>query len=192
MCEYLYSPVHHFREALKRFQGNDEIPESVPQEIREVLQTKHITNPSHKTIKTILKELKLHVYYENIPTIVRRLTKGEQLNEITKIYVEQTECPVCFEEIVGMVKLNCKHLFCEECILQLKKDDIVKCPLCRRLQDMVNNPVLTQEQIDKLVNDFNKSYILYKRGKNFIPFDEIIRDIAKRNDIVLEKQSFVS
>jgi len=51
---------------------------------------------------------------------------------------EMNECGVCFEETVKNskynVKLECKHIFCKECIFKwiIEKNNSANCPKCRQ------------------------------------------------------------
>ncbi|KAH0577791.1 Zinc finger, C3HC4 type (RING finger) domain-containing protein [Spironucleus salmonicida] len=42
-------------------------------------------------------------------------------------------CTICLDDIKTPISLNCGHVFCQDCILQLKKSQPgnQKCPLCR-------------------------------------------------------------
>lgn len=42
---------------------------------------------------------------------------------------ENTECPVCFEN-VKLEKLDCSHMICESCMIKINNINS-KCPICR-------------------------------------------------------------
>ena len=43
------------------------------------------------------------------------------------------ECPICFKKKkdVSLMRTLCGHVFCDDCIMQLKKVAPSSCPLCR-------------------------------------------------------------
>jgi len=56
------------------------------------------------------------------------------------------ECCICMNEINQLNKLkqlNCKHVFCTECIDQIKTNDNIQCPLCRCVQEFEENRKIT-------------------------------------------------
>ncbi len=53
------------------------------------------------------------------------------------------ECPVCYEEIMDTIPLNCNHWICRICIVKSNKNI---CPICRR---------------DIFINEHERLYILY-------------------------------
>lgn len=64
----------------------------------------------------------------------------ERDNQIIKFkanFLEKIEikfdCCICMEDqlINNMIKLDCKHSFCNKCIDHIKRDNTVTCPLCR-------------------------------------------------------------
>ena len=42
--------------------------------------------------------------------------------------MEKSDCPVCYNEIIDTIPLNCNHWVCRICIVKSKQD---KCPICR-------------------------------------------------------------
>ena len=67
----------------------------------------------------------------------------EEMNRLDKSYLtkyvsrcmvcDDWECPICFEEKkdVSLMRTLCGHVFCDDCIMQLKKVAPSSCPLCR-------------------------------------------------------------
>ena len=52
------------------------------------------------------------------------------------------ECPVCFSKYTVEkygVKLGCSHIICNECSQKLIKDQIVKCPVCLKPSQYIND-----------------------------------------------------
>ena len=39
-------------------------------------------------------------------------------------------CPICLYTLQNPLKINCGHIYCTECILNLYSHKILKCPLC--------------------------------------------------------------
>lgn len=53
-------------------------------------------------------------------------------SDFTDIELEDfNECPICYEELINYVKLECNHNFCLKCHTGLVKNKQSKCPLCR-------------------------------------------------------------
>lgn len=49
------------------------------------------------------------------------------------VYVEDINCPVCFEIFKTPVLLSCSHSICKDCLQQFWKNrDTQDCPICRR------------------------------------------------------------
>uniref|UniRef100_A0A8C1SJ97 Uncharacterized protein n=1 Tax=Cyprinus carpio TaxID=7962 RepID=A0A8C1SJ97_CYPCA len=49
------------------------------------------------------------------------------------VYVEDLNCPVCFEIFKTPVLLSCSHIICKECLQQFWKNrNTQDCPICRR------------------------------------------------------------
>jgi hypothetical protein len=75
----------------------------------------------------------------NIPTILTIITaeidannvlsesKFSQLTEYKNLYY----CPICLEENLENIILECKHIFCKKCIKKWVTSNSKTCPLCR-------------------------------------------------------------
>lgn len=81
MKKHVYCPEIHYQQKLARLQGNDKIPDDILDEIKSRLDNLN-DNPNADTIKSILKELHLKQYYENIPSIVKYFNKDQEINKI--------------------------------------------------------------------------------------------------------------
>jgi len=84
-------------------------------------------NSSHRIIPTISK---FEIFLD---TVIRPsfFVKKQKENEING---DGEECAICFENMISgdMVKLNCGHKFCGECITTtLQKTHNPRCALCR-------------------------------------------------------------
>lgn len=72
------------------------------------------------------------------------------------------ECSVCLEEIKkleDLKQLNCDHIFCKVCINNIKKENKVKCPLCRDktiLEQIDDEEIKHKKEIEKI---YTKSFI---------------------------------
>ena len=191
MNSRVYSPEVHFKHCLERILGNDIIPAYILESIEKELNKEAILNPTFLDIKLILKRLNRYTYIENIPSIMKHFQVEKKSQKITnqKITTDLMECPICFEEVTEVIKLECNHLFCESCINKIKENQSLKCPMCRKIQKMIdaNLNALTKEHIDVLLNDFKylQKEEFYKSGKNFRSFRDIIFDLAKRRGIEL-------
>lgn len=172
----------HFKQTLERKRGNDRIPDDILVRVRTEMEKMHIINPSESDIRKILRTLQLPLYYEKIPSILKFVGGANKLNIVT---TEKTECPICFEEYIEMARLSCNHSFCVSCILKVKEDETIKCPLCRGIQKVMSDYNLTDEQIKVIMFEFERTHDTYKKGKNYEPFDYILKCIAKNNNICL-------
>jgi hypothetical protein len=72
----------------------------------------------------------------NIPTILTIITNElnvlsekefSQLNEYTNLH----SCPICLEDNLENIILDCKHVFCKKCIKKWVTSNSKTCPLCR-------------------------------------------------------------
>jgi hypothetical protein len=75
---FSYKRINHLNEWLNQIQGKEttEIPEEIYDKILFEIKKQRITNMadlSYDRIKSILKQLKVHKYYEHIPHIINRL-----------------------------------------------------------------------------------------------------------------------
>jgi hypothetical protein len=72
----------------------------------------------------------------NSPTILTIITN--ELNVLSeKEFSKLTEytclhsCPICLEENLENIILDCKHVFCKKCIKKWVTSNSKTCPLCR-------------------------------------------------------------
>lgn len=80
-----------------------------------------------------------NIYLTGTPNIeffkVRYTTHKEKIENRWEIKLgDNDECPVCMEEDKTMIRCECGHVFCGECLLRIIKYDSLRCPLCRREQ----------------------------------------------------------
>lgn len=172
--KYTYTREIHFMNKLRKMNGlsRSAVPEHIIEKVREALLKENIQNPTRNDIRSILRSLKALNYYDETQTIL------EQVGTHTPVVeTSPEECPICFEVVTSMVRLDCKHLFCEECIKKLNNDQGVKCPLCRRNQTVQLRYRLTQEQMDELLTE----YTLIKEDlpRNY-SFDKVIEGLLKK------------
>ncbi len=179
-----YTMENHMKYKLSQLEGKDLIPNEILEQIKNKLKEGML--PTTRTsVRSTLKELKLCEYIDYIPSILNHLNKD---NELIKITVgEPQECPICLNGVKEFIKLTCKHLFCESCIDQIKKDNQIKCPLCRNMQNIFEWYILTLEEKNIIIDEFTKTMDQYRTvgGRNFISFDLIIQDIAQKKGIKL-------
>lgn len=73
-------------------------------------------------------------------------------------------CPICYEEYSSFVikqgnlnfpeiKSNCRHFFCQDCLIEMRKNKINKCPLCRENIERLIIKVLPFEERNTLVRE---------------------------------------
>ena len=100
----------------------------------------------YPNIKAIEKS-QLVIVRDEQAQIIIALTKLkatlEEMNRLDKSYLtkyvsgcmvcDDWECPICFEKKkdVSLMRTLCGHVFCDDCIMQLKKVAPSSCPLCR-------------------------------------------------------------
>jgi E3 ubiquitin-protein ligase BAH len=58
---------------------------------------------------------------------------AEISNEVVKLVPQLDDylCPVCFSITYKPIRLNCGHIFCIRCMIQMQKARAKYCPLCR-------------------------------------------------------------
>ena len=72
----------------------------------------------------------------NIPSIVTIITteidvlSESKFSQLTE-YKDLHSCPICLEENLENIILNCKHIFCKKCIKKWTTSNSKTCPLCR-------------------------------------------------------------
>ena len=54
----------------------------------------------------------------------------DQVNNLEKYELEAT-CPICMDDTSNNIKLNCQHIFCNECIKTWLSKQSNTCPICR-------------------------------------------------------------
>ncbi|AYV76966.1 MAG: hypothetical protein Barrevirus6_4 [Barrevirus sp.] len=186
MNKYSFTPAHYMKQKLEKEQGANKVPSLLLEKIGIELVKREIVKPCRSDIKSILKDFKLVKYYDLIPSILKQLNKDKG-KELVKVIAEM-ECPICLEEVKEAIKLICNHLFCEGCIEKLKNDDEIKCPLCRNIQDVINDYELSESDMKIIVDEFVRSGDEYKVGQNYcMSFDNIIADICKKKGIKLRQ-----
>ena len=82
-------------------------------------------------------------------------------NDISiKINPSDNQCPICFEDCdpTILIKTNCNHSFCENCLNDWLKQSKYSCPLCREdIQSYHKNneitrilPIIIKESVENL------------------------------------------
>ena len=71
--------------------------------------------------------------YENLLELNdnNHLLGTENISEVIEATEEDGICPICTENICGLYKTKCGHLFCEECIKEWLSEN-KKCPVCMK------------------------------------------------------------
>jgi hypothetical protein len=75
----------------------------------------------------------------NIPTILTIITNELNANNVLSEnkfsqlteYKNLHSCPICLEENLENIILECKHIFCKKCIKKWVTSNSKTCPLCR-------------------------------------------------------------
>ncbi len=82
-------------------------------------------------------------------------------------YNDTDNCTICMNSMDhNFYELKCNHIFCKDCINQLKKSDLQqKCPLCR-------GPLICNNKNEYII-DFEENNINNKKNNNkYIHFDD--------------------
>jgi hypothetical protein len=74
----------------------------------------------------------------NIPTILSIITteinnnvlSEKEFSQLTE-YTNLHPCPICLEDNLENIILDCKHVFCKKCIKKWVTSNSKTCPLCR-------------------------------------------------------------
>ena len=185
MKKYQYTRQNHFLQKLKSLEGQNEIPENIYELVENGLNGK---TPSRENIRIILKNNKLKIYYEDIPSIIRELNSRD-----ANIIHTNAECPVCMCDVEQMREMKCKHSFCLNCVNKIIDcDGIFKCPLCRaKFSENVITiiPKITDEQTKMMLEKFERFlYIesqLHPSQQIYRSYEELVREIAQKCDIIL-------
>lgn len=101
---FSYKRINHLNEWLNQIQGKEttEIPEEIYDKILMEIKKQRITNMadlSYDKVKRILKQLKVHKYYEHIPHIINRLNGlpmpnfSQDLEEKLRTMFKQIQTP---------------------------------------------------------------------------------------------------
>jgi Zinc finger, C3HC4 type (RING finger) len=182
MSKYQYTRTSHFKQLLKRQEGNDEIPREILEEVQRRLSG---GAPSRDNIRWILRDMgEFKTYHDRIPSILRHLRDEGQTEKGAPQEEEvDMECPVCFEEVHRCVRLPCSHLFCKPCVEKLTNNEKIVCPLCRGLHDIMTSHCLTEEQMDVIMKDFKENQDRYLDGRRSVSFYGVFLHIAEKYGI---------
>tara|TARA_Y100000389_G_scaffold146531_1_gene145248 strand:- start:12100 stop:13314 length:1215 start_codon:yes stop_codon:yes gene_type:complete len=106
---YSYKRINHFKEWISQVQGKEstEIPAEVFEKILSELKKQRVIDfksISYKTMRSILKNLKLHRYYEHLHYILNRIN-GEQAPQFSA-ELEEKLCNM-FKDIQGPFLKHC-------------------------------------------------------------------------------------
>jgi hypothetical protein len=153
---YTYKRINHFHDLLNQYESkNDNIDDSIIYTVAEQLESTN-SRPTHKNIQNVLKNNKYSKYYEQIPTIARKI-KNKQIIEIKYINNNnEYECPICLDSDVKILAIfKCNHKICNICSKKILSDDQIKCPLCRAMSLINNNnDEITSEDKNRLLNEY--------------------------------------
>lgn len=121
-----------------------------------VMKKKYVKNFSF-TPETYMK-IKLREFEAKVIEGERKWTKVEKWLEEG----ESVECDICFENVKYVLRLDCKHELCENCLEKIKENDCVKCPFCRRLYNVFMSHNLTEEEKALILEEFTKKSKSYR------------------------------
>jgi len=92
--------------------------------------------PDPDNIINLLRELGINPTFRPCNCPRCQLAKKVDMSKVKVLYGPY-ECPICFETVAGIYKMNCDHKICINCAEKWKKEcvekgNLVSCPLCRR------------------------------------------------------------
>lgn len=130
---FSYKRINHLNEWLNQIQGKEttEIPEEIYDKILLEIKKQRITNMadlSYDKVKRILKQLKVHKYYEHIPHIINRLNGlpmpnfSTELEEKLRTMFKHIQTPF-LKHAPTMRKNFLSYSFCLHKFLQLLEKD---------------------------------------------------------------------
>lgn len=130
---FSYKRINHLNEWLNQIQGKEttEIPEEIYDKILFEIKKQRITNMadlSYDKVKRILKQLKVHKYYEHIPHIINRLNGlpmpnfSPDLEEKLRTMFKHIQTPF-LKHAPTMRKNFLSYSFCLHKFLQLLEKD---------------------------------------------------------------------
>ena len=178
------------RESHMKYKLNKQNESNIPNEILEMIKqnlNEHNLEPNVINIKKILRDKHLQRYYIDVPYCVKILFE----TQITSVQLlEEIECPICYENIVTCTKLKCNHMFCNECIKIISRDNVsIKCPMCRDICTIKEYSSLTLEEQNLICQYYTVNKKKYEMNGHGIPFDTIIKMII--DELGINKLKFI-
>ncbi|KAI5964282.1 uncharacterized protein KGF55_002224 [Candida pseudojiufengensis] len=74
-----------------------------------------------------------HIFINNSKTIAQSICYILTNSLLKKIpQLDDYSCPICMSIAYKPIKLSCNHLFCVRCLVKLKQQNNLNCPMCRR------------------------------------------------------------
>lgn len=121
------------------------------------------------TTFNINKSYKLNDMYSNLLNFYNNLT--------------EFECCICFsEEFIDMCPISCKHLICEQCMIECVFNNHHNCPLCRQpIQPMYNIDFTfcTKKPLNILKNSNNLLNFINFKTLNIKKYTNIFKELGK-------------
>jgi len=95
-----------------------DIISNLTHDINAIFSVQRVLNVLNSTINQDSSSVKPKVSLENFE-------KLEKTNE-------DTNCGICFENMIDNIKLNCEHVYCNRCIKKWLTEKSNTCPTCRK------------------------------------------------------------
>lgn len=129
VLEYQYLNSEAFRKILKKFDKQTSL--GVQSKFPDLVLTDHIFFSGKNLAKTIC-----YIMQDNLITLVPQL--------------EDYTCPICCSVAYKPIRLECGHLFCVRCLVKMKQQRNVNCPMCRyeRAIELASGANLDLEAMD--------------------------------------------
>ena len=185
MSKYAYTHADHFRYTISKHNDPDKnIPDDVLQKITNYL-TETELDISFENIKKAIRDLRIDRYFEDLPSICKKMlpSKEPQCKDI--VVNEKYKCPVCLCQHDDVTELKCKHMLCHDCFNMIKENEIIKCPLCRQISLSTKEifTKLSKDQIDNLMLLFKKAHNAFTqlnlKRQCMLPFEIVLHNLCQ-------------
>lgn len=171
--------------AIKELGGKNETEEGIAKLICEDMN-KSIFNKKKEREYVLGLDIHEDVKANKIKIIDGDLTILEnKLKDLTERIseIEKKTCPICLDNITHPIILDCTHIFCGVCLINLLQSDSIrnnvkKCPECRaEIKSSDNLTAIVPKKCEELLKEEN-SVVL---GKGILNKEDTLIEIIKNN-----------
>ena len=187
MSKYIYTHADHFKYTISKHNNvNEDIPDDVLQKITNYL-TETKLDISVKNIKQAIRDLRIDSYFEDLPSICKRMLPSKETQCKNIVVNEKYDCPVCLCEHNNVTELKCKHMLCYECFNMIEDNEMIKCPLCRQISLGTSTKEtfvkLNKDQIDNLMLLFKSAHNAFTQlnltRQHMLPFEFVLHKLCQ-------------